>query len=135
MSKEIIEEQNEKETIPQLFGKNVKKFRKMRKLTQEQLAEKLCISQKHLSIIETGTQFASATLIGKISEELNVLPGDLFGGTSNEFSKELSTTRTTIISAIKALINSNLIVMDKVDLIKKILEEKNPQEKNPFALY
>ena len=51
-----------KETIPQLFGRNVRKYRKARKLTQEQLSEKLEISQKHLSIIETGTQFASASL-------------------------------------------------------------------------
>ena len=72
MSEEIqlpknTESAKTKETIPQLFGKNVRKYRTLKKLTQEQLSEKLSISQKHLSIIETGAQFASASLIQRIS--------------------------------------------------------------------
>ncbi|WP_294428423.1 helix-turn-helix transcriptional regulator [uncultured Treponema sp.] len=63
-------EELQKEYISQLFGRNVKKYRKLAGLTQEQLSERLGVSQKHLSIIETGTQFASASLIGRISEEL-----------------------------------------------------------------
>lgn len=73
-----------KETIPELFGKNVRKYRKEAGLTQEELSKKLDISQKHLSIIETGTQFASATLIAKISDELKVPPAALFGGENHD---------------------------------------------------
>ena len=65
--------------IPDLFGKNVQKYRKMAGLTQSELSKRLEISQKHLSIIETGTQFASANLIARISKELNVPPAALFG--------------------------------------------------------
>ena len=65
--------------IPNLFGKNVQKYRKMAGLTQAELSKRLEITQKHLSIIETGTQFASATLIARISKELNVPPAALFG--------------------------------------------------------
>ncbi|MBP5793284.1 MAG: helix-turn-helix transcriptional regulator, partial [Spirochaetaceae bacterium] len=68
--------------------KNVQKYRKKAGLTQEQLSIKLQISQKHLSIIETGTQFASAPLIGKIAEELNVSPAMLFGGYEHEVNYE-----------------------------------------------
>lgn len=65
--------------IPDLFGKNVRKYRKIAGLTQSELSKRLEISQKHLSIIETGTQFASANLIARISKELNVPPAALFG--------------------------------------------------------
>ena len=74
--------------IPKLFGKNVQKYRKKAGLTQEQLSIKLQISQKHMSIIETGTQFASAPLIGKIAEVLEVSPAMLFGGYEHEVNYE-----------------------------------------------
>lgn len=74
--------------IPKLFGKNVQKYRKKVGLTQEQLSIKLQISQKHMSIIETGTQFASAPLIGKIAEALNVSPAMLFGDYEHEVNYE-----------------------------------------------
>ena len=90
-----------RESISELFGRNVKKYRKMAGLTQEQLSERLGVSQKHLSIIETGTQFASATLIGRISEELKVSPGDLFGGSSEEVLREIIKSREMILNAIR----------------------------------
>ncbi|MBQ5470935.1 MAG: helix-turn-helix transcriptional regulator, partial [Treponema sp.] len=60
--------------IPALFGKNVQKYRKQNGLTQAELSKQLEISQKHLSIIETGSQFASASLIARISKVLHVSP-------------------------------------------------------------
>lgn len=80
MAREIIKHMEETElNIPDLFGKNVQKYRKMAGLTQSELSKRLEITQKHLSIIETGTQFASANLIARISKELNVPPAALFG--------------------------------------------------------
>ena len=77
---EIIINMTEKELdIPTLFGNNVQKYRKMAGLTQSELSKRLEITQKHLSIIETGTQFASASLIARLSKELNVPPAALFG--------------------------------------------------------
>ncbi len=70
--------EDKKESVPQLFGGNVRKYRKQAGLTQEQLSERLDITQKHLSIIETGTQFASAALIEKIADVLQVSPAELF---------------------------------------------------------
>ena len=71
-------------SIPELFGKNVQKYRKLAGLTQTELSKRLDITQKHLSIIETGTQFASANLIAKISEVLDVTPAALFGEDINQ---------------------------------------------------
>ncbi len=66
------------EPISKIFGSNVKKYRKLNKLTQDELSEKLGVGPKHLSRIETGVQFASASLIEKIVEALNVSPATLF---------------------------------------------------------
>ncbi len=81
-----MEEKADEDDIPQLFGKNVQKYRKEMGLTQEQLSEKLKISQKHLSILENGTQFASASLIGRIATALNVSPAMLFGDSRNDIN-------------------------------------------------
>ncbi len=70
--------------IPHLFGQNVQKYRKQAGLTQSELSKRLEITQKHLSIIETGSQFASANLIARIALELNVTPAALFGEDMNQ---------------------------------------------------
>lgn len=85
MAREIIKSMEETElNIPILFGKNVQKYRKLAGLTQSELSKRLEITQKHLSIIETGTQFASANLIAHIASELNVTPAALFGEDMNQ---------------------------------------------------
>ena len=65
-------------SLKQIFGNNLHSYRKLRKLSQEQLAEKLDISVKHLSTMETGKVFASAELIEKIANVLNVSISALF---------------------------------------------------------
>ena len=64
--------------LKQIFGNNLHSYRKLRGLSQEQLAEKLDISVKHLSTMVTGKVFASAELIEKISTVLNVSISALF---------------------------------------------------------
>jgi len=55
-----------------IFGKNLKHFRKERKLSQEQLSENVEITVKHLSEIERGIVFASANLMEKLAENLDI---------------------------------------------------------------
>ncbi len=64
--------------VKKIFGNNVHEYRKLKKLSQEQLSEKLEISIKHLSNIETGKVFASAELIETIALVLNVSVAALF---------------------------------------------------------
>ncbi len=64
--------------IKEIFGNNLHEYRKQKKLSQEQLAEKLEISVKHLSNMETGKVFASAELIETIALVLNVSVAALF---------------------------------------------------------
>ncbi|MCL2127020.1 MAG: helix-turn-helix domain-containing protein [Treponema sp.] len=64
--------------VKAIFGSNVRYYRKKQRLTQEQLAEKLEISTKHLSTIETGTNFVSADLLEKMAQQLFVSASALF---------------------------------------------------------
>lgn len=64
--------------IRKIFGGNIKKYRKKRGLSQEQLSERLGITPNHLSVIETGTKFVTYKLLEKIIAELQVMPMSLF---------------------------------------------------------
>jgi len=59
-------------SVKGIFGKNLKYFRKERKLSQEKLSENVEITVKHLSEIERGVVFASANLMEKLAENLNI---------------------------------------------------------------
>lgn len=110
--------------IPDLFGKNVQKYRKMAGLTQSELSKRLEISQKHLSIIETGTQFASANLIARISKELNVPPAALFGD-------DLTQTYFDKLFARLATYMENKFNTMRVNLsteLSRQLDEKQPKQ-------
>ena len=56
--------------VKSYFGENLKRYRKEKQLSQEQLSEKVDISVKHLSAIERGLTFVSAKLLEKLSESL-----------------------------------------------------------------
>ena len=64
--------------VKKIFGNNIHEYRKKKKFSQEKLAEKLEISVKHLSNIETGKVFASAELIETIALVLEVSVSALF---------------------------------------------------------
>jgi len=64
--------------VKTLFGLNLKHFRKEKRLSQEQLSEKVDISVKHLSKIERGLTFVSADLLDKLSFCLEVSIARLF---------------------------------------------------------
>ena len=116
----------EAESIAELFGKNVKKYRKEAGLTQEHLSERLGISQKHLSIIETGTQFASASLIGRISKELNVSLEYLLTGEEQKSSlSELTENEQTIVRVFKDLTDTQ---QGEIIGRAKVMAEQNGEE-------
>ncbi len=130
--REQVDDEAEKESIQQMFGQNVRKYRKSRNLTQEQLSEKLGISQKHLSIIETGTQFASASLIARISSVLEVSPGDLFGGT-NDGVQEMKKMCTVLLSTIMNEMNHKFAGVNlELDNIKQLIQRNRGVDSDMF---
>lgn len=90
----------EKSDVMQIFAQNLKKYRTNAGLTQKQLSEQLEISQKHLSFLETGTQFASASLIDKICDELKISCGDLFSSEKDINHKEVNLIFTMIQNSV-----------------------------------
>lgn len=62
----------------QKFAKNLKALRKLRKLTQEQLAEIVGVDFRYISLIENAKSFPSCELIEKFSSALKVDYSDLF---------------------------------------------------------
>ena len=77
-----------KDKICTTLGENIKKYRKLRGLTQERMAELSGIEVRTLSLIETGNNFVSSKTLAKISEVLNVNPSDLLNDiNSNETEK------------------------------------------------
>ena len=84
-------------SIKAIFGANVKYYRKKMRLSQEQLAEKLDITAKHLSTIETGATFVSADLLEKITRQLLVSASSLFYSVDNMFVDDGTLTKMDLI--------------------------------------
>jgi transcriptional regulator with XRE-family HTH domain len=64
--------------IKQVFGANVKLFRRRKGFSQEALSEKLDITPNHLSKIERGEAFISAELLEYLVRALEVPAQALF---------------------------------------------------------
>ncbi len=60
------------------IGKKIKLARTQANYTQEQLAEKLCLSTRYISQLERGIAFGSATTITSICKALNINSNFLF---------------------------------------------------------
>ncbi len=60
------------------FGLNVVYYRKRKRLTQLQLAEKIDVDRSHISAIELGNVGVSFDVIFKLCEVLDIKPKDLF---------------------------------------------------------
>jgi len=85
--------------IKTVFGANIKYYRKKLRLSQEQLAEKLEITPKHLSTIETGATFVSAELLEKFTRQLLVSASTLF------YSADEITTDDSLLGKIDNIID------------------------------
>ena len=60
------------------LGLNISYYRKLRGLTQMQLAELLDIDRSHMSAVELATTAPSLDLIFSVCEKLDVSPKELF---------------------------------------------------------
>ncbi len=64
--------------IKKELGKQIKKIRVAKGYTQEELSEKIDISQRALSSIELGNNFATAETIDKLIEAFDITIEELF---------------------------------------------------------
>lgn len=69
----------EQETIHEGFnGSKLRSIRKSKNFTQKEFAEIIQISDSYLSRLETGEQFPSMKMLGKISKALGVSHREFF---------------------------------------------------------
>ena len=73
------------------IGQRIRKFRLLRRISQETLAEKIDISTTHMSHIETGSTKLSLPVLVKISEVLQVSTDDILNiSVKNPSSEEIT---------------------------------------------
>ena len=101
--------------IKKSFGEKIKRLRKQRNLTQEQLAEMIDIAPRNLSKIEVGVNFVTAETLEKLVEALNIRADELFANDYIKTSKELLSDIYTKLDNLKD--NTN-----KLETIYKMIE-------------
>ena len=74
-------------SLKTIFAENLKKIRKQRGLTQEELAELVNVAPRHISFIETAKSFPSSDLLERLSKVLNTGFKDFFEN-RNEISRD-----------------------------------------------
>ncbi len=63
--------------VVQLLGTNVRRLRKARRMTQEQLALEVGMERSYVSDLERGTRNPSVKALGRLAEALDVEPSRL----------------------------------------------------------
>ena len=85
--------------IKEIFGENLKRYRKMSGMTQEELSERLDITPNHLSRIENGKSFITAECLDSLCGIFKITPATLFYTSPEIFGDEI------LFSKIDALID------------------------------
>lgn len=106
--------------IKQELGLKIKRMRINRGLTQEQLAEKVDVSQRTMSGIEIGENFVTAETLDKIINALNTTSEELF---ATEHLKEQEFLVEEIENDIK-LISQNPQKLETLYNIVKSLKKE-----------
>lgn len=76
-----------------VIGQKISSLRKEKGLTQKELAEKLCVTDKSVSKWETGVHFPDIVIMENLSAELGISVSDLLGleqATSEEVIKGMA---------------------------------------------
>lgn len=101
--------------IEKAFGENVRYFRKLQGLSQEQLAELAELDRTYISSIERGERNVSLKNIEKLANSLTVRPEELLGDKS-AFSKLFS--GETGIDAAMAFYKQLIVDDDRIKLLQ-----------------
>ena len=105
--------------IKKELGEKIKRIRKQRGLTQNQLAELVYISPRNLSNIELGINFVKAETLDKIIESLNISTEELFANNHIKTNNELIYEIDKFINKAK----NDTKTLEKVYKILKCLVE------------
>lgn len=87
--------------IKKELGEKIKRIRKQKGLTQEQLAEMMEISSRNLSNIELGNSFPKPETLERFLKSLDISTQTLFSNDSIKSDKELLKEINFLINSIK----------------------------------
>lgn len=94
-----------------VIGKRVKEFRKIKKLTQEQLAEKAGISVVLIGTLETNGRNITIDTLSKILTAFNITYVDFFSGIEN------TTELTQLINLLSTDLNRTEYIRAFTDIL------------------
>ena len=104
--------------LKQNLGLQIQKLRKIRGITQEQLAERINMDPANVSNIERGKRFMTAETLEKIADVLNVSVNELFS--FDEYSSR-EYIEKYLTKEIKLLNDAELNYLYKtVEVLKKL---------------
>lgn len=106
--------------IKKELGEKIKRVRKSRGITQEQLAEMIDISPRSLSNIEVGGCFVKSETLEKIIDALNITTEELF---ANEHIKSNVELLKDIDSYINQVKNDNKTLGKIYKILKCLIED------------
>ena len=102
------------------LGEKIKRVRKQRNLTQEELAEMIEISPRSLSNIEVGMCFVKAETLEKIIDSLGITTEELF---ANEHIKTKDELIVGINNLIKKAEKDPKLLERSYRVLKGLIEE------------
>lgn len=104
-----------------LIGMRIKLFREDNGLSQEELGDRIGISNRHLSKVETGAKKPSLELVLKIANALKITVDDLLTDYLTNSNEEQNTELLTFFSDCTPA--EKAILMDMLRHMKKLLQE------------
>ena len=100
------------------IGERIRAYRKLRKFSQEQLAEKINISPTHMSHIETGSTKLSLPVLVDIAQVLNVSTDTLLfespRSNAPELLEVLSTCSKKQLEIIAPIVQAAVLALEKL---------------------
>lgn len=92
--------------LQKCLSNNMKKYRKLRNLSQEKLAEKASASSNYIALIESGKNFPSLQMISQISRALEIDELDLFSSTGLKYENFMNVHKQ-LLEQIQSIVDSN----------------------------
>ena len=112
--------------LSKAVGKNIKKYRKLRGLSQESLSEQIGIQPRQMSKLETGIHLPSGKTIESICAILDIKPSDLFNLEYMPCSRSGLLEGTYNLSDYRVLKNENEYqLLNREDKTRDILTTKS----------
>jgi len=108
--------------LKDIFVKNLKKYRREKKISQMALAELCGTSTSYIGQIEIGNRFPSIDMIEKIAEALQIKPYLLF---FSEKGNELTETRTPNEKETLSDTMKDDLIKRLTDAVRRVINRTN----------